>query len=278
MTTEVTRKQAILLSVLCAILVIILFWQFLISPQIKSASKAKEDLETLNQQYSDLLMQSESYDQNMAALDGWNEKNSEETKKLFPLSDAERIDRFLTFVMHECGVTVNGLSIGQTMQYYIDGEGNLVTASPDDVANSSGSDSSGSETDGSTAAYTPTGEYCCDFTYTMEGSYANRRFRAIRDPSDFTYTMEGSYRNMKQMLDFVNRVSFLGITAYSFNSVEKQETAAADGTTTGTEDKFQDLYSFTMTITAYMYKSPLETDRDTQTEESTAAAAETPAA
>ena len=192
-------------------------------------------------------MQSESYDQNMAALDGWNEKNSEETKKLFPLSDAERIDRFLTFVMHECGVT---------MQYYIDGEGNLVTASPDDVANSSGSDSSGSETDGSTAAYTPTGEYCCDFTYTMEGSY----------------------RNMKQMLDFVNRVSFLGITAYSFNSVEKQETAAADGTTTGTEDKFQDLYSFTMTITAYMYKSPLETDRDTQTEESTAAAAETPAA
>ena len=130
MTTEVTRKQAILLSVLCAILVIILFWQFLISPQIKSASKAKEDLETLNQQYSDLLVQSESYDQNMAALDGWNEKNSEETKKLFPLSDAERIDRFLTFVMHECGVTVNGLSIGQTMQYYIDGEGNLVTASP----------------------------------------------------------------------------------------------------------------------------------------------------
>lgn len=256
MTTEVTRKQAILLSVLCAILVIILFWQFLISPQIKSASKAKEDLETLNQQYSDLLVQSESYDQNMAALDGWNEKNSEETKKLFPLSDAERIDRFLTFVMHECGVTVNGLSIGQTMQYYIDGEGNLVTASPDDVANSSGSDSSGSETDGSTAAYTATGEYCCDFTYTMEGDY----------------------RNMKQMLDFVNRVSFLGITAYSFNSVEKQETAAADGTTTGTEDKFQDLYSFTMTITAYMYKSPLETDRDTQTEESTAAAAETPAA
>ena len=257
MTTEVTRKQAILLSVLCAILVIILFWQFLISPQIKSASKAKEDLETLNQQYSDLLVQSESYDQNMAALDGWNEKNSEETKKLFPLSDAERIDRFLTFVMHECGVTVNGLSIGQTMQYYIDGEGNLVTASPDDVANTAGtSGTDGSETDGSTAAYTPTGEYCCDFTYTMESSY----------------------RNMKQMLDFVNRVSFLGITAYSFNSVEKQETAAADGTTTGTEDKFQDLYSFTMTITAYMYKSPLETDRDTQTEESTAAAAETPAA
>ncbi|WP_449073792.1 hypothetical protein [Ruminococcus sp.] len=257
MTTEVTRKQAILLSVLGVVLVIVLFVQLLIRPLMTKASDAKEQLETLNQQYSDLLMQSESYDQNMAALDGWNEKNSEETKKLFPLSDAERIDRFLTFVMHECGVTVNGLSIGQTMQYYIDGEGNLVTASPDDVANTAGtSGTDGSAADGSTADYTATGEYCCDFTYTMEGDY----------------------RNMKQMLDFVNRVSFLGITAYSFNSVEKQETAAADGTTTGTEDKFQDLYSFTMTITAYMYKSPLETDRDTQTEESTAAAAETPAA
>ena len=154
------------------------------------------------------------------------------------------------------------MNIGQTMQYYIDGEGNLVTASPDEVAgttdsSASGTDASdGSTGDGSGAAYTATGEYCCDFTYTMEGTY----------------------QNMKQMLDFVNRVSFLGVTAYSFNSVEKQETAAADGTTTGTEDKFQDLYSFTMTITAYMYKSPLETDRDTQTEESTAAAAETPAA
>ena len=62
---------------------------------------------------------------------------------------------------------------------------------------------------------------------------------------------------MKQMLDFVNRVSFLGVTAYSFNSVEKpaaQEQAAANA------DKFQDWYNFTMTITAYMYQSPLETD------------------
>lgn len=109
------------------------------------------------------------------------EKNGEETKKLFPLSDAERIDRFLTFVMNEAGVTVDGLNIGQTMQYYIDGEGNLVTASPDEVAgttdsSASGTDASdGSTGDGSGAAYTATGEYCCDFTYTMEGTYQNMK-------------------------------------------------------------------------------------------------------
>lgn len=83
MTTEVTRKQAILLSVLCAILVIILFWQFLISPQIKSASKAKEDLETLNQQYSDLLVQSESYDQNMRRWTAGTKRTARRPKNCF---------------------------------------------------------------------------------------------------------------------------------------------------------------------------------------------------
>ena len=207
-------------------------------------SAAKEQLEVLNQQYSDLLLQSQSYDQNIASLKDWKEKNGEETKKLFPLSDAERIDRFLTFVMNEAGVTVDGLSIGQTMQYYIDGEGNLVTASDGSTGDSSG------------AAYTATGEYCCDFTYTMEGTY----------------------QNMKQMLDFVNRVSFLGVTAYSFNSVEKpaaQEQAAANGDAANA-DKFQDWYNFTMTITAYMYQSPLETDYadDVDSDETTEEAAE----
>ena len=107
-----------------------------------------------------------------------------------------------------------------------------------------------------TAAYTATGEYCCDFTYTMEGTY----------------------QNMKQMLDFVNRVSFLGVTAYSFNSVEKpaaQEQAAANGDAANA-DKFQDWYNFTMTITAYMYQSPLETDYadDVDSDETTEEAAE----
>lgn len=262
MTTEITRKQAILLSVLGVVLVVILFVQLLIRPLMTKASAAKEQLEVLNQQYSDLLLQSQSYDQNIASLKDWKEKNGEETKKLFPLSDAERIDRFLTFVMNEAGVTVDGLNIGQTMQYYIDGEGNLVTASPDEVAgttdsSASGTDASdGSTGDGSDAAYTATGEYCCDFTYTMEGTY----------------------QNMKQMLDFVNRVSFLGVTAYSFNSVEKpaaQEQAAANGDAANA-DKFQDWYNFTMTITAYMYQSPLETDYadDVDSDETTEEAAE----
>ncbi len=262
MTTEITRKQAVLLSVLGVVLVVVLFVQLLIRPLMTKVSAAKEQLEVLNQQYSDLLLQSQSYDQNIASLKDWKEKNGEETKKLFPLSDAERIDRFLTFVMNEVGVTVDGLNIGQTMQYYIDGEGNLVTASPDEVAgttdsSASGTDASdgstgdGSTGDGSGAAYTATGEYCCDFTYTMEGTY----------------------QNMKQMLDFVNRVSFLGVTAYSFNSVEKpaaQEQAAANA------DKFQDWYNFTMTITAYMYQSPLETDYtdDVDSDETTEEAAE----
>lgn len=272
MTTEITRKQAVLLSVLGVVLVVVLFVQLLIRPLMTQVSAAKEQLEVLNQQYSDLLLQSQSYDQNIASLKDWKEKNGEETKKLFPLSDAERIDRFLTFVMNEAGVTVDGLNIGQTMQYYIDGEGNLVTASPDEVAgttdsSASGTDASdgstgdgstgdGSTGDGSGAAYTATGEYCCDFTYTMEGTY----------------------QNMKQMLDFVNRVSFLGVTAYSFNSVEKpaaQEQAAANGDAANA-DKFQDWYNFTMTITAYMYQSPLETDYadDVDSDETTEEAAE----
>lgn len=262
MTTEITRKQAVLLSVLGVVLVVVLFVQLLIRPLMTKVSAAKEQLEVLNQQYSDLLLQSQSYDQNIASLKDWKEKNGEETKKLFPLSDAERIDRFLTFVMNEAGVTVDGLNIGQTMQYYIDGEGNLVTASPDEVAGTTDSSASGtgasdgSTGDGSGAAYTATGEYCCDFTYTMEGTY----------------------QNMKQMLDFVNRVSFLGVTAYSFNSVEKpaaQEQAAANGDAANA-DKFQDWYNFTMTITAYMYQSPLETDYadDADSDETTEEAAE----
>ena len=262
MTTEITRKQAVLLSVLGVVLVVVLFVQLLIRPLMTKVSAAKEQLEVLNQQYSDLLLQSQSYDQNIASLKDWKEKNGEETKKLFPLSDAERIDRFLTFVMNEAGVTVDGLNIGQTMQYYIDGEGNLVTASPDEVAGTTDSSASrtdasdGSTGDGSGAAYTATGESCCDFTYTMEGTY----------------------QNMKQMLDFVNRVSFLGVTAYSFNSVEKpaaQEQAAANGDAANA-DKFQDWYNFTMTITAYMYQSPLETDYadDVDSDETTEEAAE----
>ena len=75
MTTEITRKQAILLSVLGVVLVVILFVQLLIRPLMTKASAAKEQLEVLNQQYSDLLLQSQSYAQNIASLKDLKEQN-----------------------------------------------------------------------------------------------------------------------------------------------------------------------------------------------------------
>ena len=70
MTTEITRKQAVLLSVLGVVLVVVLFVQLLIRPLMTKVSEAKEQLEVLNQQYSDLLLQSQSYDQNIALTKG----------------------------------------------------------------------------------------------------------------------------------------------------------------------------------------------------------------
>ena len=48
MTTEITRKQAVLLSVLGVVLVVVLFVQLLIRPLMTKASAAKEQLEVLN--------------------------------------------------------------------------------------------------------------------------------------------------------------------------------------------------------------------------------------
>ena len=45
MTTEITRKQAVLLSVLGVVLVVVLFVQLLIRPLMTKASAAKEQLE-----------------------------------------------------------------------------------------------------------------------------------------------------------------------------------------------------------------------------------------
>ena len=45
MTTEITRKQAILLSVLGVVLVVVLFVQLLIRPLMTKVSAAKEQLE-----------------------------------------------------------------------------------------------------------------------------------------------------------------------------------------------------------------------------------------
>ena len=48
MTTEITRKQAVLLSVLGVVLVVVLFVQLLIRPLMTKVSAAKEQLEVLN--------------------------------------------------------------------------------------------------------------------------------------------------------------------------------------------------------------------------------------
>lgn len=250
MTTEITRKQAILLTILGVVLVVICFVQFLIRPMLTEASKTKEQIEALTQQYETLVQQSQSYDQNMEALEGWKEKNSGETDKLFPLCDSERIDRFLNFVMHECGVKVTSLSIGELMEYYVDGEGSLIAANPEIVeAAVSENSEAASETaaeDAAAASYTATGEYRCDFTYIIEGNY----------------------ENMVQMLNFVDGVSFLGVSSYSFNTIE--DTSTENSESDAEEEKgFDDLYSFTMIISAYMYESPLQTEEDASEEEST---------
>ena len=44
MTTEITRKQAVLLSVLGVVLVVVLFVQLLIRPLMTKVSAAKEQL------------------------------------------------------------------------------------------------------------------------------------------------------------------------------------------------------------------------------------------
>ena len=111
MTTEITRKQAILLAVLSVLLVLVCYVQFLIKPMLKDASGYKEKIQTLQTQYDALVQQGNSYDQNMTALEGWKEKNSEETKRLFPLTATNQVDRFMTFVIRECGATITNLSI-----------------------------------------------------------------------------------------------------------------------------------------------------------------------
>lgn len=236
MSTEITKKQAILLSILGIVLVMICFVQFLIRPLLTRSTEAKEQIETLNQEYQVLVQQSESYDQNVQALEEWNEKNSEETTRLFPLSNPQRVDRVLTFVMNECGVQVQTLSIGQLLQYYVDGEGNLVAEDPSAVEAAAQNAEAASEEAAAAATYTATGEYRCDFTYTMQGTYDD----------------------MRQMMRFINNVSFLGLSSYSFNSMEDPNIVLEEGQER--EEKLEDWYSFTMTISAYMYKSPLQSE------------------
>lgn len=55
MTTEITRKQAILLAVLGVLLVLVCYVQFLIKPMLKDASGYKEEIQTLQTQYDSLV-------------------------------------------------------------------------------------------------------------------------------------------------------------------------------------------------------------------------------
>lgn len=244
MTTEITRKQAILLAVLGVVLVVICYVQFLIRPMLSSASETKEQIEELTQQYESLIQQGNSYDQNIQALEGWKEENGKETRRLYPLSDTQRIDRFLTFVFGECDVIVNSLAISDVLQYYVDGEGNLVTADPDMVsenqenASADTSASADSSSVAETASYTATGEYRCDFTYTLEGNY----------------------EDIVQLLNFVNRLSFLGVTSFSFQNLDEVNDMSEGSSET---QSLADWYSFTLTITAYMYEDPLQTEEET---------------
>ncbi len=247
MTTEITRKQAILLAVLGIILLVICYVQFLIRPMFTDVSATKEQIQTLQDQYDALVMQSKSYDQNIASLEEWKIANSEETTRLFPLSHSDRIDRFLTFVISECGATVTSLSISDTLEYYVDAENNLILASPDmetttadgtgaaATTTPAGAAGTGTEGEAPAAAYTATGEYRCDLTYSLEGNYAD----------------------MIRFVNYVNRVSFLGISDYTFESISEDNAQTA----------LQDSYHFTLTITAYMYEDPLKSNEVETTEE-----------
>lgn len=248
MTMEVTKKQAILLAVLGVILVVIVYVQFLLRPVFNDISEYKQQAEQLQTEYDNLVAQGQSYDQNLSALEGWSEANKLETNKLYPLSDPQRIDNIISRVAAMFDARINNLSISALNQYYVDGEGNLTTADPELVEASMESSDTANEID--MAAFTATGEYC----------------------RDFTYSMEGTYEEMTELLNFVNNVSFLGISNFSFNvSADPVEVVTnPDGTVDDNTPKevpgFGDNYSFTITIRAYMYSDPLKTIEE-ETEE-----------
>lgn len=238
MTTEITKKQAILLTVLGVVLVLVLFVQFLFRPTLKSISATKEEMETVQQQYNDLVQQSESYDMNMKALEDWRTANAEKTNLLYPLSKPERIDNFLNFVIHACGATIDSYSVSDTLQYYIDGESNLVltdlTAQEGTEDAAAAAAAAGGEN--AAQAYTPTGEY----------------------RADFTYTMTGDYESMIRLLQFVDRISFLGLTSHSMSSIPLTIMDDPDTEENESAVVFADQYTYTMTISAYMYQDPLK--------------------
>ncbi len=240
MTTEITRRQAIMLIVLGVVLVLVIYVQALVRPALSTISETKDQIETLEEEYNSLVQQSQSYELNLEALEGWISSNEMETRRLYPLGDAWRVDRFLSIVIRECGVTIDGLVISDAQEYFIDGEGNLVPADPD-LLEESAETAAATGSEDTTAGYTATGEY----------------------REDFTYTMQGDYESMVQLLNFIDNLSFLGLSSYNYQSVEVVN-YSEDGEE---EDSgVQDWYSFTITITAYMYSDPLASDEEAETD------------
>lgn len=251
MTMEVTKKQAILLAVLGVVLLVLCYVQFLIRPVLNDISESKAQVEQLQQEYDHLVMQGQSYDQNISALENWAETNKIETNKLYPLSEPQRIDNIITRVVAMFDARITNLSISSLNQYYIDGQGNLTTADPQLVEASQSGDT---PAEMETASFTATGEY--------------RR--------DFTYSIEGNYEDMVELINFVNNVSFLGITDFSFTSIEAPQavlpTDDATSPAVPADPGFTDNYSFTITITAYMYSDPLKSIEAEETENTEPAA------
>lgn len=245
MTMEVTKKQAILLAVLGVVLVVMIYVQFLVRPVLNEISEYKVQAEQLQAEYDNLVAQGQSYDQNLSALQGWSDANKQETNKLYPLSQPQRIDNIITRVAAMFDARITNLTISPLNQYYVDGEGNLTTADPEIVEASMGGDTP-AEID--VSAYTATGEY--------------RR--------DFTYSMSGNYEQMIELINFVNNVSFLGISNFSFATVETPVIAdpnSPDPETPQEVPGFDDNYSFSITITAYMYSDPIKSVEENEDSE-----------
>lgn len=266
LTMEVSERDKKLLAIVLVILIIVLYWQALLSPAIDTVSENKEALETAEAELEELESQVAQYDVLVHQLESWEESNAELTSQLYPLAASWQIDRFLNFVIKSCGMTIQSLSIEDTLEYYIDsnadsesGESNLVLADPETVEANAEDYSS----------YTETGEYL----------------------AQFTYELTCNYDQIVTLVNFVDHLSFLGLSDLSFNnsqledeeseSVEEEEEEEEEDTTEElTEDEiiaqyFDDYYTINLTINAYMYSDPITSDDEAEEETTEAAETET---
>lgn len=253
MSTQITRNQVILLVVLGVVLVIIIYVQLLIRPALSEASEAKSQYDSLEEEYDNLVQQSAMYEQNLANVKTWRDNNAVETNQLYPLAASWQLDRFLNFVLQECGIVTTGLTISDIQGYYVDSEGALVMTDPEIVEEALAAQSEESSAALSYNEASSQAEQAAEAAYTETGEFRQ----------DFTYEMVGNYEDMVQLLNFIDGLSFLGITDFTFDSVS--DTATDENP----YPELTDSYTFTVTISAYMFDDPLADD--TADEESSAA-------